>query len=159
MNAPKFETGQLGAPLVVINQVEPQPGECLIPHPEGTTGHRLYHLATLVFRNRPGPALDMARWLTITERHTLCVGRWDAAEAARKATEVVAQAGERPMLALGRRVLLAIAGTDHLGNVEREGLYMIPHPSRRNRAWLVEDNVTAAIATLDRWMAAGGIWR
>lgn len=159
MNAPRYEDGQLGAPLVVVNQVEPHDGEALMPHPIGTTGYRLFAMAQSAYiQHNPTTALTLARWITITERHTLCVGSWNADRANSKAVEVMRQAGDRPVLALGRRVMLAIAGSDHMGGIERAGLYMIPHPARKNRAYLVADTWCHAWATLQRWMDAGGVW-
>jgi hypothetical protein len=159
MNSPRYESGTLGAPLVVVNQCEPLAGECLMPHPPGTPGARLYDLARAVWNlsDRPGN-LAVAHWLTLTERFTLCVGEWSLPEAHAAATSIVALAVDRPILCLGGRVYRAFLG-DCISTeaAERDGAYLIPHPSRRNRAWHVPGTYIHALRVIERWYTAAGL--
>jgi len=127
----------------------------LYPLPEGSTGARLFRLARMAWTPRPG-VLTAPQWLAMTWRFQLCNAVWSKPQGEREATRIVDLVGNRPLLLLGGRVGAAFLGDCPLDAAERDGAFLIPFPSGRNRAWTRHDATMRAVATLDRWMTAGG---
>ena len=157
-------------PLVVVGQITPMhddPSMPLYPLPRGSTGERTYRLAVAAWMDRRG-ILTPDLWLGITWRFNLCRGTFSPAQAEAYATEINDMIGDRPMLLLGNRVARAFLGVEAsdpacmpgygwtLASAERDGAYVIPYPHGSNRAWDAPGTLPKAIATVSRWLTAGG---
>lgn len=126
--------------LVVVGQTNPygaDPHFALYTRPQNATGARLYYIVRQALGEAKQPVMSEWEWLKVAERINLCTGEFRDTEARAAAARVVRERRDRPVLLLGKRVADAFAALlpEPALYEGREGVYLIPHPSGRNRAW------------------------
>lgn len=121
--------------VTLVGEANPygsDPYFALYPSPEGSSGHRLCCLI-----------LGMARsdYLERFDRVNLCIGQWNAREAAGKAFLLVG----RKCILLGSKVAKAFAVPfTPFTLFRRDTLLVLPHPSGLCRLWNVPGNIDLA---------------